>query len=223
MVFGHNQNRQAFTLIELLVVISIVALLIAILLPALAKARMSADAVRCSSQLRQVGLIIETYTSDYRNYLSAAKVPYALPSSGWDAYWYSVYLYHSNPRDGGYAQYVSQLRASIFTCPTVLKQDIWSKNEPGYAQNTFFVTKLILLPAGLNTYQNRIKTFLRQDTLIAPSKQLAISERALEWQFEEQGDYYDLDYQRHLGAANFLFFDGHVKAQGLGAHTISPY
>ena len=79
-----TDHRKAFTLIELLVVISIVALLIAILLPALAKARMSANAVKCGSQLRQIGLMMETYTSDFNNYLSAAKIPYSLPNSSWD-------------------------------------------------------------------------------------------------------------------------------------------
>ena len=218
-----TDHRKAFTLIELLVVISIVALLIAILLPALAKARMSANAVKCGSQLRQIGLMMETYTSDFNNYLSAAKIPYSLPNSSWDQYWYSVYLYHNNPKSGGYSDYVDQLKSSIFTCPTVVRQGIWSKNEPGYSQNTFLVNMLILTPAGTNTYQNRIKTFLRRDMLLMPSRQLGISERPLEWHFEEVADYYALDYQRHLGAANFLFYDGHVKAQGEGAHTISPY
>ena len=47
--------RTAFTLIELLVVISIIALLIAILLPALAASRESARSVACLSTVRQMG------------------------------------------------------------------------------------------------------------------------------------------------------------------------
>ncbi|MAE63148.1 MAG: hypothetical protein CMJ18_02645 [Phycisphaeraceae bacterium] len=61
--------KHAFTLIELLVVISIVALLIAILLPAVKRARESARVVHCLSNVRQMGIGFGMYASDYRQIL----------------------------------------------------------------------------------------------------------------------------------------------------------
>lgn len=61
-------KKKGFSLIELLVVISIIALLVAILMPALNKARMHGRNAQCMSNLRQWGLITRYYTDDNNDY-----------------------------------------------------------------------------------------------------------------------------------------------------------
>ncbi|MFI4913124.1 MAG: type II secretion system protein [Sedimentisphaeraceae bacterium JB056] len=77
-------KKRAFTLIELLVVISIIAILMAVMIPALGRARESAKSVVCRANLKQIGVVLGLYGEDYNN-----KLPYPKQFSNWMS-WYTM-------------------------------------------------------------------------------------------------------------------------------------
>jgi prepilin-type N-terminal cleavage/methylation domain-containing protein len=75
-------SRKGFTLVELLVVVSIIALLIALLLPALGRAREAAKLTACGSNLRQMGLMAAGHATERRSWFPQAMRSNAHPKWG---------------------------------------------------------------------------------------------------------------------------------------------
>lgn len=78
-----HASWQGFTLIELLVVIAIVSMLVAILLPALSKARDASRTIQCAVNLKQIGLAMENYATTNKSY-----VPGPAASTATSADWF---------------------------------------------------------------------------------------------------------------------------------------
>ena len=112
--------RRGFTLIELLVVISIIALLIAILLPALGAARDAAKAVQCGSNMRQLGVAQAAHVSDNKGQYTVAREwvwgdPKLADGSDFSAYWDDPTT-TQGVREGTLFPYVGE-STDIYLCP----------------------------------------------------------------------------------------------------------
>ena len=82
-----NRRDRGFTLIELLVVISVIALLIAILLPALESAKYRAKVLTCLSHLKQQGMGLHNYATEDVAHRYPMKDPYINPEAIWSRQW----------------------------------------------------------------------------------------------------------------------------------------
>lgn len=116
-----NRNRlDGFTLVELLVVIGIIALLIAILLPALNKAREQANTVVCLSQMRQLGIAFTLYSNEYDGYIIPTRIIGTAPNGSTQADFWTQLLVSThilpNPNTSNDPTIPDR---SIFVCPSI--------------------------------------------------------------------------------------------------------
>ncbi len=114
--------KKTFTLIELLVVIAIIAILASMLLPALSKARAAAQAIKCTSNQKQIVLGFTLYAGDSNDF--------AMVYGAGDIYWHSIYgttlwdgsTANTNPsRMLGYLD--CNAKSALKACPTLPGQD----------------------------------------------------------------------------------------------------
>ncbi len=123
------KDRRAFTLIELLVVVSIIALLVALLLPALHGARRQARAVTCQARLHQWALMFHQYTSDHDGWFFHPRKPGSNESQAWVGYWLQALKpYYANAhRD----------RLEMLRCPAKNFDERYGWYDTGYGINAW--------------------------------------------------------------------------------------
>ena len=184
--------RSAFTLIELLVVIAIIAILAAMLLPALQQARDRAKGAECASNMKQIGVASQSYVNDNRNYLPVMTLD-STSAMNWYrtcAPYLGLSLESFNPKVYRCSLDVSNdpgrayVRKQVLRHQSYVSSYVWNQ-EAGYIHNNLsdwwtracnlarvkhpskFITTCHMVPGGSTTYStfNWSNANRRADTL----------------------------------------------------------
>ena len=202
-VSGSSLRRQcAFTLVELLVVVGIIAILVSIMMPALARARNQAMKVNCMSQMRQIGQAVIMYAQNHKGWLAG---PYGLtyPGGPHDTY---------GPETGWLWLTNCLQDKRVWLCPVDQRRDrelkysyTYNCRMAVYVGQEEHATPTIIPPP----HMRRITTFRQPD-------------RCLTYAEENIGNsggykindvyfiYVDVTDDRHLGKSVVGYLDGHA-------------
>lgn len=213
-----SQYQRGFTLIELLVVISIVALLIGILLPALSGAREAARMVYCLNNSRQMALATVNYAFDHDADLPTVGFSHGGETFPEQGSWFFLLEPYS---DGGLA----------YRCPSD-DSPAWDVPEgaPPRLRRVSYATNFLL--TGLSSDPTYDK-FSNLDNVLRPSATVYIMELAEEsgsgfatadhvhpetWaaapEFIDAQMRPQVEIEQHLEKANYTFLDGHAETLG---------
>ena len=213
---GNGLGRGAFTLIELLVVIAIIAILAALLLPALSRAKESARAAQCLSQMRQIGLAVRFYADESED---------AFPRSQHSAFSQGQLTWGRAlaPQLGFSSTTWTNLLRGVYHCPSDRRSTPWS-----YGQNVYFELGLS------DDYDGKPKTWHQLGAVPNPSATVLDAENTSSadhimpnfWTAPQ--DAVDVASLRHNHRANYTFVDGHAEARSFNtiydpAHNVDAW
>lgn len=233
----HRHNRSSiraravsgFTLVELLVVIAVLALLAALLLPALSRGKARARATACSSNLRQLGYAFMMYLQDYGDTFPTAAPRGDLGAQPEDWIWWQVEMGATTMRDPSGGSIMRQLGGydtRYFRCPADAdapnREQAWRKN-PGVEQYFYSYSLNGAGDHGMASYlsKDRQMIFLNHlSNVRRPAQKIMLAEEKGsptdgpgsavidDGRWQPRG--YPLT-SRHAGRANVTFADGHVE------------
>ncbi len=216
-----KKNSRFFTLIELLVVIAIIAVLAAMLLPALNEARAKGRAIKCVSNLKQIGAVLFSYSSDYNDYLMMADVPSYSGDEGVQDSWVQL-LFNLHYMPGRYLLNFSSTIGPSSTQGGIFRCNEHKDQQASYAINTGITAGPAsqFYQRNLNAAGDMICYYYKLTQIKRPSTCLYVtdSERSMPTAptfWTNRKSYRDITDAipafRHTKRANMLMVDGHVQ------------
>jgi prepilin-type N-terminal cleavage/methylation domain-containing protein/prepilin-type processing-associated H-X9-DG protein len=229
----HGQPRRAFTLIELLVVIAIIAILAAMLLPALASAKQKAIRISCLNNLKQIVLFTQMYTDENNDLFPTAVLSYGAGDELTN--WWGAAI------SGGNTNYYKSFHDPAVNNPITLSGGaVWNWafnfNLVGYGYNSFFLSCTPNAPGTLSVagYKFTSNANFKRSAILHPTDCLVFGDKqpkpdltasaSLWWPNASMHapsasqQYEGVDTTRHNGGkfpgvGNVGFSDGHAEAR----------
>jgi len=200
-------KQNAFTLIELLVVIAIIAILAAMLLPALTQAREKARAIACMNNMRQLGQAAVIYSSDNDGSLPAAPCRETSDTDEFRHFAWTMSAWPVANLEGGTMwRYIQSKKA--YMCPS----------DKGYTSLTSTSTRTLRVHSFSYNHQINRDGCAVSGRTVKMSQVPRPSDRIMIFEEELPNDGYcvwsgsDPLTDRHSGKGNYIYFDSHFES-----------
>ena len=196
--------KKIFTLIELLVVIAIIAILAAMLLPALNQAREKAKSISCASNQKQFGTATAMYNGDYEDWLLVME-----EAGGSDPMQWRVEL--SKYLCGNDFDIASRkIRTGVYACPSFKNPTGDANWDGGYGWNYFYFGRFPADRIKVQHVKKPSNTIMIADTSDSPRSAYPLDTARLYRPYSFTGSQVG---PRHSNAINVTWVDGHVSSE----------
>jgi prepilin-type N-terminal cleavage/methylation domain-containing protein/prepilin-type processing-associated H-X9-DG protein len=240
MISHDVQRKHGFTLIELLVVIGVIAILLAVLVPALKKAKEYARSVTCLSNLRQIGLAANLYAEAHNDFIPRG-------STAGTPLWFNQFL----PFLGDMSDDADYRSVKVYQCPSFPRSGVGINDIPNSKQTICYVINdwsfknssnyiddLISLPTKLSNIQNPASKLYFADNEDGNWRPVIEDDQS---EHVNLCDIYDPDHMptsaetmdicygrrippdRHRQGCNVLFFDWHSEYMPAETMTVDMW